>query len=73
MYLIQLSFQFNDNLVLKSVEIDYNDTGLENNSGTLKRVAITLLKAIEINKDSVAVQDLLSELGIKRSSSNNAL
>ena len=64
---IKLGLFFNDELGLKSVRIDHNDTGLPDDSVLLKRVALTLLKAIRINEDSVKVQDLLNELGIERS------
>ncbi|GEM_PF-5796666 len=62
---IQLGIHLNEELGLKSVTIDHNTTGLPNDSELLKRVAMTILKAIVLNKESVAVQDLLNELDIR--------
>lgn len=61
---IQLGINLNEELGLKSVTIDYNTTGLPNDSELLKLVAMTILKAIVLNKESVAVQDLLNDLDI---------
>lgn len=64
---IQLSLHLTDDLGIKNVVIDYNDTGLESNSELVRLIAVTLLKSLKLNKDTLAVQDLLNELGIKTS------
>lgn len=63
---IDLQLFFNDDLGLKSVSIGYNDTGLNDDSELLRKVAVVLLKSLHSNSDDVAVQDLLNELGIKK-------
>lgn len=63
---ITLSFHLEgENLGLKSVTFDVNETDLPNDSELLKMLATTLLKSIIINKQDVLVQDLLNELDIK--------
>lgn len=65
---IQFGIQLTDDLGIKAVVIEYNDTGLDNDSKLIETVAFTLLRSLNLNKESVAVQDLLNELGIERSS-----
>lgn len=66
--IIQLMFDIKADFCLKSVTFEYNDTGLPDNSDTLKNLAIAILKSIKVNQDSIGVQDLLNELNIKTSS-----
>ena len=66
MSIIQLTFELSDDLGLKSITFDYNDTKLPSSSETLGNIAIAILRAIEVNKDDLVIQDLLSELGIKK-------
>lgn len=64
---IKLLYSFTDDLALKEVEFQFNDTGLEDNSDLLKKVSIAMLKSIYHNEDSLAVQDLLNTIeGIQR-------
>jgi len=63
---IQLLIHLSEDLVLKSVEIEYNDTGHPDDSKLLEMVAYTLLKALKRNKEDIKVQDLLNELKIER-------
>ena len=65
MKLIQLTFELTDELGIKSISYVYNDTDLPSNSETLGSIAIAILKAINLNKDSLLVQDLLNELNIE--------
>lgn len=62
---IKLTIGLTDELGIKSVTIDYNDTELKSNSELVQRVAFTLLKAYSLNKDDMKLQDLLNELNIK--------
>lgn len=62
---LQFSFNLTDDLAIKDVVIDWNDTGLPSDSKLIKMVAIALLKSIKLNEDTLAVQDLLNELDIK--------
>lgn len=62
---IQLGLHLtDDDLGLKKVTIDHNDTDLESNSKLLELVAFAIIKSLRLNKESLMVQDLLSELGI---------
>lgn len=63
---ITLTFNLTDELGLKSIVFDYNDTGLPENSETLRKIAIATLKAISDNQESCGVQDLLNDLDIPR-------
>ncbi len=65
---IQLGISLTDELGIKSIAISYNSTELENDSKLIEKLAFTILKSLKLNKESVAVQDLLNELGIERSS-----
>lgn len=61
---IQFGVHLNENLGIKAVTIDHNTTRLPSDSQLLKRVAFTLLKSIELNKEDVMLQDLLNDLNI---------
>ncbi len=62
---INLTLHLSDELGIKSIDINYNDTNLPSNSELLFNIAMTLLKSLHLNEDSVKVQDLLQELNIK--------
>jgi hypothetical protein len=62
---IELGFDLTDELGIKSVLINHNDTELKNDSELLRSISIAILKALESNKESLTVQDLLNELGIE--------
>jgi len=59
---IQLAFNISEDYALKSVVFMHNDTDLPSDSELIKNLAIAMLKSLHLNKDSVAVQDLLNEL-----------
>lgn len=61
---IKLNISLSDDLCLKTVTIDENDTGLPDNHITLTRVAFAIIKAVNANKEHLAVHDLLNELNI---------
>lgn len=61
---IQIGIYLTDDLGIKKVVIDENNTHLPSDSELLKRVSKTILKSLGINEESVKVQDLLSELNI---------
>jgi len=61
---IDLVIILDDNLAIKSVTIDMNDTGLPSDSSLIKMVSVALLKSMQMNKESVGVQDILNELNI---------
>jgi hypothetical protein len=61
---IQLGFFLTDELGIKSILIDQNNTGLPNDSKLLENIAFAILKASHINRDSLILQDLLNELDI---------
>ena len=62
---IQLTFGLTDDLGIKSIAYDINETELPSNGETLGMIAMGMIKALHLNKDSVLVQDLLNELDIK--------
>lgn len=64
---ITLTFVVDEDLHLKNIQFDENETDLPNNSDTLKAIAIATLKGMYRDKEGIAVQDLLIELGIKKS------
>lgn len=63
---IQLSIFLTDDLAIKGVTFDHNDTGFKEDGELLESIASTLIATIKAHKDSIVVQDLLRELGIKR-------
>lgn len=60
-----ISFEFNEELGLQSLEFIENETNLPNDSKLLKRLAICILKSVELNPEDMSTHDLLVELGIK--------
>lgn len=62
---VKLTIHLSDELTIKQVTIDYNDTELPSDSGLIQKIAFTLLKSISANKDDMKIQDLLNELNIK--------
>jgi len=62
---ISLIINCSDELGITSIVYSYNDTGLPSNSETLGKIAITILKSLRLNADSLLVQDLLNELDIQ--------
>ena len=64
---IRLEIILTDDLGIKSISIDQNETGLPSNSGLIRKVAIAVLQSISLNKESIQVQDMLNELNIKLS------
>ena len=65
MKMIILTFELTDDLGIKSIAYDYNDTELPSNSESLGKIAMAIIKSISLNKDSLIVQDLLNELNIE--------
>ena len=64
---VWLAINLDKELKIKTVSINHNDTGMDNNSQLIKDLCFTLLKSMTLNKDDIQVQDLLNELGIKKS------
>ena len=63
---IQFGIHLNERLGITSATIDHNTTDLPSDSELIKRVAFTLLKSLQLNKEDVMLQDLLNELDITR-------
>lgn len=61
---IQLGIHLNKDLKIKSVTIDHNTTDLPTNVDLVKKIAFTLLKSIELNKEDLQLKELLKELQI---------
>lgn len=62
---LTISFEFTDDLGLKGLEFVENETNLPSDSKLLKRLAICILKAVDLNPEEMSTHDLLVELGIK--------
>lgn len=62
---IELGIFLTDDLGIKSIVIDQNDTGLESDSKLLKKVCIAILESLSLNKQDVEIQDMLNNLNIK--------
>lgn len=62
MKLICLWLELTDELGLKSVVIDHNDTGLPSDSELLKKVAWALLKSLHHNHEELTINDLMNEI-----------
>lgn len=63
---IQLGIHLSEDLGLQSVTIDFNSTELDSDSDLVKRVAITLLKSMILNKEDVQIQDILNKYDISK-------
>jgi len=62
---IQITVQMNDDLGIEAILFDYNDTHLPNDSKLIELLSYAMLKGCVTNKESLGVQDLLNEIGIK--------
>lgn len=62
---LTISFEFSDDLGLKKLVFLNNNTGQLSDSKLLKRLAICILKSVELNPADMSTHDLLVELGIK--------
>lgn len=65
-HIIQLTFRLTETLGMKSVTVDLNTTDLPSDSELIKKLAFTILKSLSLNKEDIAVQNLLNELGIPK-------
>lgn len=63
---IKLTILFDNDLAMKSVIIDSNDTGIPESSDLLVKIAVCMLTSIKANKEDIAIQDLLRGTGIIR-------
>jgi len=68
---IQLGITLNDDLAIKSVIIQHNDTGLEDDYKLLKLVSIALLKSVILNEEDLELKDILKECGIALTKQDN--
>ena len=65
MKIIQITFNLTDELGIKSIVIDQNDTGLPNNTDTIENLAFALYKVIKVNRQDLQIQDILHESKLK--------
>lgn len=63
---LQVSFVFTEDLSLKSLVFDCNETGMNSDTELLELLAICLLKSIKANEAELCVQDLLNKHKIIR-------
>lgn len=63
---IQITVGLTDDLGVKSITFDYNDTHLPCDSKLIELLSFAMLTSCRTNKESMGVQDLLNETGIKR-------
>lgn len=66
MRIVTLTFAINDKNCIKDIVIDINETDMPNDSNLIKTICWTAVKAIHNDKEDIAIQDLLNELGIKK-------
>jgi len=64
---IQITLLVSDEMHLKSIQFDENETELPNDSNTLKLLAEAMLRGLNKDKECIAIQDVLNELNIPRS------
>lgn len=67
---ITLTFNISEDLAIKGVQFDFNDTCLPDDSITLYRLALALAVSVKSNEESLGVQDLLNSLDINRTDEN---
>ncbi len=61
---IQIGFHFDDDLGLRKIQFQHNETELKNDSELIKNLAITMLRSVNLNKNDCLLQDLLNDLDI---------
>ena len=61
---IDLGFHFTEDLGLKAITFNHNDTHLPDDSKTLELIAIAMLKALHTNKQDMEIQDILNHFNI---------
>jgi hypothetical protein len=64
---IQLGLEFSDELQLKSISIQYNETELKSDAELIIKISKALLISFEKNKESIELQEILSDVGISKS------
>lgn len=63
---IQIGINLTDDLGIKSVSIDHNDTLIPSDSKLIFKIGEALIRSVIQNKESVAIQDILNDLNIER-------
>lgn len=63
---IVLHVSITEEMKLKEVTFTYNDTGLQSGKILLENIALAILKTLEMDKNQDEINDLLSELKIKK-------
>jgi len=63
---IQITVGLTDDLVIKKITFDYNDTTFPSDSKLIESLSFAMLTSCRTNQESMGVQDLLNETGIKR-------
>ena len=66
-HVITIEVELSEKLTLISAGIGINSTDLPSNGATLKKVVDALHKVMNLDSDSIGVQDLLHDLNIERS------
>lgn len=64
---IQLTFIITDDLKIRQIVFDFNDTSLKTDSELIYTLGKTMVDAYIKQHDNLVVQDLLNDLGIKKS------
>lgn len=62
--MIVLEIHLTDDLGLKTIVFQYNDSGLKSDYTLLYKIAWAILKSIHSNEDYLKMQEMLSELNI---------
>lgn len=61
---VELGIYLTDDLGIESVSINHNDTHLKSDSKLIKIAALALVKASQVNKETLEIQDLLEDSNI---------
>lgn len=64
--LISLSLHLTEDLGLRAITFNSNDTSLPNDTKTLERIAFAILQSIYSNRPDLELQDILNQFDIKR-------
>lgn len=62
---IELDIVLTDDLGIKAVVFNRNDTELPNDSKLLSMIGVALIRSVHLNRESMEIQDTLRELNIE--------
>lgn len=63
---LTITLNLTDDLKVKSIVFEENETGIKSDSELLNNAATAILSLLKSNKDDIEVQELLNDLQIPR-------